>query len=210
MIDGQAIEDAVWSYAQKLKADKDIALQAWHLENALEPFGVVVDFDTCLERPHNHVKVYGYYIPKIDLARIVLRSNVPLNPLSGKKLTEFLFEVNCTAQHELIHKYQWLHRDSDNHRPTNIDSHYLGNQDEIETQAHDAAMEIRFYYPDMNPRDVLRGYFTDPKISLPSVNGYMKVFKDPSHPVVKQFLRKTYGWLDHVIVTRPVTYRLKG
>lgn len=207
------IEDAIWSVAAQVKRSKEIIEQAWILDNALEPFSV-----RCFPRynaTHKQTKVYGLYNPVADEAIVELkqREGMVINQLGGKKLTQFLFDVNCTAQHELIHKYQWLHRDdgalSKNYDSKSGKQQYLGNLDEIETQAHDAAMEIRFFYPDLDPREVLKGYFVAPEINLPSVNGYMRAFKDPRHPVFKKFLQKTFGWLDHVSVQRPITYRLK-
>ncbi len=206
------IERAVWANAPAIKEATSLGERASLLNSALAQYGIVVMADK--RSKTDRVRIFGSYYIYSDQAQIVLSNrNLIVAPLLGKQLAMFLFEVNCTAQHELIHKYQWVHRDPDLHGPRAFRGHskqeYLAGFDEIETQAHDAAMEIRFFYPQMQPRDVLRGYFNKSNINLPSVNNYMKAFDgDTRHPAVKRFLRKTYSWLEHVSVLRPVTYRL--
>ncbi len=206
------IERAIWSRAAFIQQTTSLHERAAALHESLQQYDV--DIIAAVKTKSSTVKVFGSYFPGGEICKVILSNrSLVVEPLIGKSLATFLFEVNCTVQHELIHKYQWVHRDIDLHGSRCFSctpkQAYLAGFDEIETQAHDAAMEVRFYYPNHDPRNVLRGYFNKNRINLPSVNNYMKAFdSDTSHPAVKRFLRKTYSWLDHVSVLRPITYRL--
>lgn len=126
---------------------------------------------------------------------------------------EFKFLFSQTLQHELIHRHQYIKRaityddcepDLD-HRffdKISIDDEreYLSDDDEIEAYSHDIAMEILFYYADLDPFVVLQKI--DKKRKVWSYNYYKKTFKDVPgwYNIKKKLLKKTYLWLPNTKV----------
>jgi len=183
---------------------------AYILRIVVKTFGFDIDVQ---KSPQKRWQVWGYYSPELTRRDLWLVFsckdwNEP-HKLTERNVNKFLFQINTTMQHELLHRSQWLYRDIDLHdskslirgKASNKQKTYLGNYDEIEAQAHDAAMEIRFYYPQMKPEKVLQNYFTDPKISIPTFNSYTRAFgRDYSNPVWRRLIKKTCQWLPYTAV----------
>jgi hypothetical protein len=207
----EEIEDSLWAIRKELLNTETAAEQINLLAPILGEFGVKFRKGS---RPYKNWSLIGFYDPNRDDILIVLgnKDTKKPNPFrSEAHCSLFLFELNTTVQHELIHKYQWLCRDPSTHasRVYKVNSkrqRYYGDYDEIETQAHDLAMEMKFYYPDLGVNDIIRDYHYG-DINLPTLNNYMKAFKgDTSHPVMKRMFKKLFNWLPKVQVKRPITY----
>lgn len=222
------IENSLWGVADELIAEPEIKTQCEILEGVVRQYGFVV-------RPGIKAKmkttIYAFYDPKAtNLKRqlvLVLgqRKTITENKLHARNVGRFLFDINCAVQHELIHKYQWLHRDLETyesqyafHKSEGKSSHhlYLGSLDEIETHAHDAAMEIRYHYPEVRGEEVVRDYFNQVNgRSLPTFNYYNKTFgrfgkNEQFDGVFRALIKKTFLWLPKVAIIRPVTYKYRS
>lgn len=153
--------------------------------------------------------VSGLYDMTTDKRYVILNVSSLANNLC---LTEYSFEdfkflVSQAIQHETIHQDQYQFRQCDED-PVKLDfrnfsgtldeeREYLSDLDEIDAYAHDIAMEIRFYYKNRNPYDVLKSIDKTRKIS--SYNYYRKTFKKCSWSKIKhKLLLKTYKWIPHV------------
>jgi len=121
----------------------------------------------------------------------------------------FIFLLNQTLQHELVHKLQFTNRGGNNFythhyyfTPGNSKSsprtlEYLAMVEEIDAYAHDLAMEIKYYYPLDDPKQVLK-HIND-YIDLPTWKIYSRAFKRARWPNVRnELLRRTYRWLPHI------------
>jgi len=119
-------------------------------------------------------------------------------------------------QHELIHRFQYTMRNEVGEGVCEVDHRffenlssaeereYLADNDEIEAYSHDIIMEILFYYPSRNPRDVLR--IIDRTRKIPTYNYYKKTFKRYNerewNVIKKKLLKKSYAWLPYTTVFR--------
>lgn len=202
------IEDAVWAIKPKLEATVDLKKQSRILSRMLKQYKATLKL--VVNRPQ---AVRGSYDPNNGKITITVErlsvdeqfDNVP----------KFLFDLNCTIQHELIHQYQWLHRDVNVHSPRRYRQEwystmqeYLSSFDEIEAQAHDAVMEIKYFYPGICPKVVLTKYLDAEDVYLPTVTTYMNAFAHQvSHPVMRRFFRKLFVWMPQIEIARTITYR---
>lgn len=130
--------------------------------------------------------------------------------LSEKDWKEFKFLTSQVLQHESIHQYQYSFRDYSmmkcqvDFRPWSLnieeERDYLRDNDEIEAYAHDIIMEILYYYPKRNPREVLRDIDKTRKIW--SYTYFKKTFKGTNEwPSIRnQLLKKSYKWIPYTIV----------
>jgi len=198
------IEDALWGAFPMLSETLDPSKQVAILTPVLAQFGANIR----LARASSYRWILkGFYDPNRDDICIYLARG------ANRAHPSFLFELNCTVQHELIHKWQWLRRDIGVHAPRKHlpRDQYLACYDEIETQAHDLAMEIKYYYPGMNPTLVLHKYFSGKEVHLPTLNSYMRAFdSDVAHPAMRRLFRKLFLWLPKVEIQRPVTFLQGG
>ena len=202
------IEDAVWAIKPKLEATVDLKKQSRVLSRMLKPYNATLKL--VVNRPQ---AVRGSYDPNNGKITITVeRLDVDEQ---FDNMPKFLFDLNCTIQHELIHQYQWLHRDVSLHSPRRYKQEwystmqaYLSSFDEIEAQAHDAAMEIKYFHPDLLPSLVLTKYFNAENLYLPTVTSYMNAFAHQvTHPVMRRFFRKLFMWLPQVEIRRTITYQ---
>ena len=128
------------------------------------------------------------------------------------------FKTKQALMHELIHRAQYTKREGFDPRTEHDvievirkfqrsrdeeQQEYLSQSDEVEAHAHDIALELRNSLSSANEiRNVLRNFSKIPqspdKVPSLSLWVYGKYFKrNPSHPVVKVMLRKTYRYLQH-------------
>lgn len=127
--------------------------------------------------------------------------------LEEENWEEFRFLTSQVIQHESIHQYQYSFRDCNNmkvnveFRPWSMDKseekEYLADTDEIEAYAHDIVMEIMFYYPDRDPKEVLRNIDRTRKVW--SYTYYKKTFKGEKEwaRIQNQLLKKSYKWIPY-------------
>lgn len=118
----------------------------------------------------------------------------------------FKFYLSQTIQHETIHQMQWSHRDEideavklDFRNMTgsiNEERDYLSDIDEIEAYAHDIAMEIKYFYPDSDPLEILKTI--NKRRKVPSYSYYRKTFRNCDWSCIKnRLLNKTYKWMPY-------------
>lgn len=119
----------------------------------------------------------------------------------------FRFLLSQTIQHETVHRDQWQKRpavvdkvsiDFKEKKVTKSEEmEYLSDRDEIDAYAHDIAMEIKYYYPNIPPYAVLKNIFKYKKII--SFNYYRKTFRNKKWNDIKNLLfLKTYKWIPYV------------
>jgi hypothetical protein len=121
----------------------------------------------------------------------------------------FIFLLNQTLQHELVHKYQfqtkgddrfythhfYFHPGKSYSSPTRLE--YLAIVEEIDAYAHDLAMEIKYHYPSANVKQLLANI--DDYKNLSTWKMYRRAFKRASwNHVRNELLRKTNSWLPYI------------
>lgn len=129
-----------------------------------------------------------------------------------RRWRNFRFLLSSVLQHELIHQQQYQRRPAEvketclyydvkaGEKSDKEYMDYLAELDEIDAYAHDIAMEIKEYYPTVNPYEVLATI--DQRESLWSWFHYRDTFRDSEDwsAVHNRLLKKTYLWLPHVTV----------
>lgn len=186
------------------------------VQTALKPFGVrvVVDFDQSLARPEFCCSgSYDYTRRKLPI-EVIMHFNDGITDFdfNDRAWTEFSFLLSQVVQHELIHKYQFSHRsgmDNDvclyydikaGEKSDKEHMDYLAELDEIDAYGHDIALEIKQFYPRLDPYYVLSTINKRRKIW--SWKYYEKAFKgsDDWSDVKNRLLKKAYIWLPHTTV----------
>lgn len=157
--------------------------------------------------------VSGIYDQEADKKYVVLNFSKTCKTFTIKpeKWKEFKFSISQVCQHEAIHQCQWSmvadpslkvttgKLDFRQEQDEDSDKEYLADPDEIDAYGHDIAMEIKFYYPNKSPYDVLRSINRHKK--LWSYKYYKRTYKGEDwSPIRNQLLKKTYKWLPHVYV----------
>lgn len=207
----EEIEDGLWAVRHDLIATNTVNEQVELLAPVLAEYGIKF---RKASRHYPRWTLTGFYDPNRDDILLVMGCRDTKKKYDFRSEAHcglFLFELNTTAQHELIHKYQWMFRDPDVHssrvyKAEGKKQHYYSDYDEIETQAHDLAMEMRYHYPELSINEIMREYHVG-DVNLPTLNNYMKAFNcDTSHPVMKRLFKKLFNWLPKVQVKRPITY----
>ena len=129
-----------------------------------------------------------------------------------RRWRSFRFLLSSVLQHELIHRDQYTCRPAESKdsclyydvkagaKSDKEYMDYLAELDEIDAYAHDIAMEIKEYYPTVDPYEVLATI--DQRDALWSWFHYRDTFKDSEDwsMVHNRLLKKTYLWLPHVTV----------
>ena len=139
-----------------------------------------------------------------------------LNPqmkisLTRPRLNKLIFLVAECLQHELNHQTQEKKIGKafyTNHLPVahsqqilksrkdNIK--YLSNTEEIDSFAHDLAMEIKFWYPKHSPKEIFNTL--DSRKLLKAYSAYRNTFRGVEWTHIrKTLLKKTWKWLPKVI-----------
>jgi len=160
----------------------------WYPEDMLPKYGSTADI-------HVHWHVYpGIY--KIGFTQALW---------NRKRLYFWLF-----AMHELIHRHQNANRelrdiqDSRKYRAVSTDREtrknqkYLGDYDEIEAFAFQAAAEMRVWWPTLSLQDAVSETLKrEGSIADPTYPFYIRTFDDaPNHPALAAFSRKLRVWHD--------------
>lgn len=123
-----------------------------------------------------------------------------------RRKERFMFLISQTLQHELIHLNQFKNRGCENFythyynfskgqsRSSLQKLEYYAMVEEIDAFAHDLAMEICYFYPDLDYKNVLKdiNHFD----LLDTWKVYRRTFKKARWIHVRnELLRKTYRWL---------------
>ena len=131
---------------------------------------------------------------------------------TSRRWRNFRFLLSSVLQHELIHQQQYQRRPAEiketclyydvkaGEKSDKEYMDYLAELDEIDAYAHDIAMEIKEFYPTVDPYEVLATI--DQRDSLWSWCHYRDTFRDSEDwsLVHNRLLKKTYLWLPHVTV----------
>lgn len=184
------------------------------IQNCLHPFAVKIKKQLDHSLDWQHVAVSGLFDGQIKRRNITLFLHFSWGSdwfrITEKNWPSIRFQISQCLQHELIHRRQAsyrLHLDDEYTLYYDIKASassdkqamdYLAELDEIEAYAHDIAMEIREFYPNHNPYDVLRNMTYRKR--LWSWSYYKRTFKgsDDWSEVRRRLLKKTYQWLPHV------------
>ena len=165
-------------------------------------------YETFGDIPLDDFTVSGLYDMFFDKKYIILNFSNKTNTIVFNRHTiePFFFLVSQTIQHETIHQNQWMNRDAGD-EAVKLDfrimngtaaeeKEYLSDIDEIDAYAHDIAMEIKRYYPNRNPYEVLKNIQKTRKLS--SFNYYRQTFsKCDWYKIKKQLYKKIYNWMPY-------------
>lgn len=154
--------------------------------------------------PRSYVKTTGHD------ADILIHWIVPQN---GRRVTYTpatwrarRFTLWTYLMHEIVHRHQGAMgteaRESRVYHPQTTDLHlkeermYLGDYDEIEAHAHDVALEMLAWYPDLSFTAAMAEVRASryPKNSYATYPIYLRAFTDPKHPAFRVFQKKIRAW----------------
>lgn len=123
-----------------------------------------------------------------------------------RRKQRFIFLINQTLQHEIVHKLQFKNRGGNNFythhfyftpgssKKPSRSMEYLAMVEEIDAYAHDLALEIRFLYPLDDPKQILKNI--NQYKDLDTWRLYSRTFKRARWIHVRnELLRKTYKWI---------------
>lgn len=191
-----------------------------HVNRVTEEYGILnvitVEADD-KQIPPNTVLLTGTWLPEDLLPHMGSTADIRLEwhvsprhrrqRWTQKEWAKRRFYFWSYLMHEMIHRHQDVYRNNGSfarvYRPwadrkdVQDEQKYLGDYDEIEAHAHDAALEMRTWFPDLGYRDALQQIKA---MALPSpftstYSGYMRAFQHaPRHPVLPVFHRKIRKW----------------
>lgn len=185
-----------------------------NVEYLIKPYGARLDLIPLkFQSKKTWFMIGGEYIPgqyhmpiTIELCFSKERNHIYF---TEKRKARFLFLLNQTLQHELVHKMQFKDKGGDKFyshhfyfsqgksfsNPKRLE--YLAIVEEIEAYAHDLAMEIKYYYPFEDPDEVLLN-LDDYKL-LFTWRVYRRAFKGARwNHVREELLQKTHTWLPEI------------
>lgn len=136
------------------------------VQRAVGDFGATVQIHDEAVETIEFPKVEGYFYPDrtkpfaVNLLVPPGRKDFSMTP---GQFSDFRFELSETLQHEMIHYGQWMNWqwDTGHHRIPACKQDreeallYFADKCEVEAYGHDLAMEIRYYYPDVDPEEVI-------------------------------------------------------
>lgn len=214
MIEAPEINKRVEKFQDKLVGYQNPIEIREVLQKMLKPWNVKINIRRSDDVPIQEISIGGSFDHEKRGKQIEL--DVYLNPHQKKfgwneyNTPGIMFLLRQVLQHELIHQYQMQHRQEESRGMVTYYSvvsrdpakqeecDYLSELDEIDAYAHDIAMEIRHYYADEDPYEVLKNirrkrYLTSWKI-------YTKAFKKCKDwsQVRQRLLTKVYNWIPYV------------
>lgn len=179
-------------------------------QRMISPFGagieVIYDFRFTSRTPFKIGGEFDPYRIKRPISIIVHLNPSNLINFTPNRKKRFLFLLNQTLQHEMMHKHQFTKRGehrfyakvvnfarcSSKTRMRTLE--YFANMDEIDAYAHDLAMEIKFHYPDKNPQIILNNISKYNQLAVWKT--YKKAFQGARWVHIREeLLRKTNTWL---------------
>lgn len=206
---GTAIWDRFSSYAEELKGNKTPTQLHKIVSEMCKPFGTKVILEI-KDTKSQQTLIGGEFAP--DVVRQPIRiflfvdSRKKFVRFTEKNTLFFLFMLSQTLQHEMIHKMQYHLTEREfykhRHRYESIkgdleDMNYMATFDELETYAHDLAMEIKFFYPQEDAIKVLQHISNYEK--LITIKLYQKTFKNANWSKMRSFLlKRTYKWIPFI------------
>lgn len=171
------------------------------IHDTFKPFGaktVIVKADV----PKNALAIGGYFEPhrirQPITIELFLSERFDKIRLNKRDLPDTLFVLFQTICHELIHKYQYQHRDPnmviwycelDDHADMTEEQVYLAEMDEIDAYAHDIALELMRFYPKTYMDEM---HWPNPAV-VTSWGMYKAAFEGTEwSDIRKQLLKKVY------------------
>jgi hypothetical protein len=178
---------------------------ASNLQKVLKPYHVKVNVKTDNTLDKTDLAVGGEFYYDRTYQPIHLHLHFPPKA-HGKfqwkgKWEHFRFLVAQVLQHELIHQHQCQFPDhlDGNYYDMNIDNkdiNYFSELDEIDAFGHDIAMEIRYYYPNENPYQVLKT--VSRRKYIYSYKYYTRTFKGLDWNKIRhRLIKKANNWLPY-------------
>lgn len=185
------------------------------LNRAFKPFDAYVTIDNSNTFRNKSYSMQGWYDPNargrsIEIKICLNKKKRNLRIKTVKEWERFRFLFSEFMQHELIHKHQWQYREPEwaydeydyQERGRNArqrEQLYLGNKDEIHAYAHDIAHEIRYYYPDEDPYQVLQDV-TNRTRKIKSYGYYKSAFRGCDWSAVqRRLIKHAYKWIPHIV-----------
>jgi hypothetical protein len=135
--------------------------------------------------------------------------------LSKRKMDIFIFRVVQVVYHEMAHWEQHKQRKKKNYiggvpfsteglgKKKRENMLYYAEYGELESYAHDIAMEIRFFYPNVSYQQIFNNIGRRKK--LDTYQRYVKVYRGENWTNVrKHLLKKIWKWLPTIELPAPV------
>jgi hypothetical protein len=204
------IDESIENARDKIVGNKPYHLITKALRDSFCERDLRFRFETFDDFEKDYYSISGLFDMHTDTRYVCFNfsSNHKTLNLQPHHWTEFKFQVSQAVQHETIHKLQWQHRDVyfeseqvdfRNMEPKidNEERCYLADIDEIDAYGHDIAMEIKHYYPNENPINVLNRISRTRKI--PSYMYYARTFKGCEWTEIrKKLIRRAFKWIKYV------------
>lgn len=172
----------------KVKYQKNFSKRVW--------FMIGGEFDASVSRKQITIDIH-------------LREDKGYIYFTERRKQRFIFLLNQTLQHELVHKMQFTNRGSDNFythhyyftpgssKSSPAKMEYLAMVEEIDAYAHDLALEIKYNYPFDDYKQILKQINDYSELEIWKM--YKKTFKGARWVHVRnELLRKTYKWLPSI------------
>ena len=210
-----ALLDASFPASQWLGRQVPYKALSRHLNATLKPLKIKVrvvksDAVTPYEKKRELFDVAGEYVEVGRKKSIIVTVHVSERreylTLTKSALNRLVFFISATAQHELIHADQFLQYPHKTRRALSVahssrmgkarkqQIEYLRHWHEIDAFAHDVAMEMKFFYPDIDTAEIVRYIEQYPK--LISFRLYTTVFKGTEWSSIrKTLLRRILKWI---------------
>lgn len=181
------------------------------LNNVFKPmkvrFQIKIDDDTPVTV--KNIPVSGFFHDNTPNCTVVLhfRSEQMAYKFTRTRLNRFVFRVAQILQHELIHRDQRFRRKNNGYlRPLPVSYSktlskkrkenilYYSQTDEIESYAHDLAMEMCYFYPNESPTTIFNNINKHQHLFV--FRCYKSVYRRLQWGCIrKMLLKKTWKWL---------------
>lgn len=176
------------------------------LNGVMEPFNVFNEIKDNLIQKEGTITTEGLWLSKSRLpengsgadVRIIWNlhpktKRFQMSPYHWKRRRFYFYEL---LMHELIHRHQpeteRVYRTRSEDRDTKEEQEYYGQTSEIETYAHESALELKIWWPHLSRRDAIaEAYQFTNQQTPPTYVLFMHAFEEcPKHPAVAHFKRK--------------------
>lgn len=188
------------------------------LNAVTEPHRVFNEVVTDASLNPGQTAVSALWIPKYELPENGSRADVriiwhlhpstrrlSMSPLKWSRRRSYFWS---RVGHEIVHRHQAGFRSPDgdarnyrtqaDDRDVREDQQYLGNYDELEAHAYDAAFEMASWCPGATFTQALKSiYEIHGNTVIPTYTTYIMAFP-PAHPAILPFQRKVRAWWEQI------------
>jgi hypothetical protein len=218
MFQAKKINKRIAVLAKSLKGRNEISKNDFAdlIYKALKPLGIKVEL-TEVDIGVDILTVGGYFEPErvrqpmtVEVHTSKDAKTLMLDDLDMDAVYFILFQTIC---HEMIHKYQYQHRDGEDvvwyyemdDRSLELSEHqmYFAEVDEIDTYGHDIALELCYYYPE-TAFDVMKNITEEDEFKeITSWHIYTEAFAGQGwSDIRKRLLKKSYLHLVNIIANK--------